>query len=158
MFYSFYWFTTPLLVHTLVQMVLLLLLLYVYCDECVFVWGLMITMYSMWLCCKIIVSLQIIGNLIKEKIVYTLTSRLAHLTAEMSLSVLWQAHQSIMSHSWPWAWLTGAVLTLRRLLSVVMWVQPVANESHMLGTFLIMMLFRLSSCCLWNLRSPDCCF
>lgn len=34
--------------------------------------------------------------------------------------------------------------------SVVLQVQPVANASHMPGVFLIMMLFRLSSCSLWN--------
>lgn len=42
--------------------------------------------------------------------------------------------------------------------SVVLRVQPVANESHMPGVFLITMLFRLSSCSLWNLQAPDCCF
>lgn len=42
--------------------------------------------------------------------------------------------------------------------SVVLRVQPVANESHMPSVFLITMLFRLSSCSLWNLQAPDCCF
>lgn len=39
-----------------------------------------------------------------------LTCQLAHLTASMSLSILWEAHQSNMSHSWACVWLAATVL------------------------------------------------